>query len=73
MIFCLYMCILLGKRLAVFLNSFLLLQSFCVKNAKIDVFKEKNGFESSLYKIGVYAVTNWSLRLKKHTIQLKFG
>ena len=28
MIFCLYMCILMGKRLAVFLNSFLLLQSF---------------------------------------------
>ena len=26
--FCLYMCILMGKRLAVFLNSFLILQSF---------------------------------------------
>ena len=38
MIFCLYMCILMGKRLAVFLNSFLLLQSFLVKNAKIDFF-----------------------------------
>ena len=31
----------MGKRLAVFLNSFLLLQSFLVKNAKIDFFKEK--------------------------------
>ena len=28
MILCLYMCILMGKRLAVFLNSFLLLQTF---------------------------------------------
>ena len=28
MMLCLYMCILMGKRLAVFLNSFLLLQSF---------------------------------------------
>ena len=41
------MCILMGKRLAVFLNSFLLLQNFGVKNAKIDFFKEKNGFESN--------------------------
>ena len=28
MIFCLYMCILMGKRLAVFLNSFLLTLKF---------------------------------------------
>ena len=41
MMFCLYMCILMGKRLAVFLNTFLLLQSFWVKNAKIDFFKKK--------------------------------
>ena len=44
------MCIFMGKRFAVFLNSFLLLQSFWVKNAKIDFFKEKNGFEGSFYK-----------------------
>ena len=36
--FCLHMCILMGKRLAVFLNSFLLLQSFWGKNVKIDFF-----------------------------------
>ena len=42
MIFCLYMYILMGKRLAVFLNSFLLLQNFVwVKNVKIDFFKKK--------------------------------
>ena len=36
------MCILMGKRLAVFLNSFPLLQSILgKKNAKIDFFKEK--------------------------------
>ena len=35
------MCILIGKSLALFRNSFLLLQSFWVKNAKIDFFKEK--------------------------------
>ena len=43
------MCILMGKRLAVFLNSFLLLQSFLVKNAKIDFLEEKNGFENSFF------------------------
>ena len=41
MIFCLYMCILMGKRLAMFLSSFLVLQSFLFKNAKIDLFKKK--------------------------------
>ena len=51
------MCILMGKRLAAFLNSFLLLQVFGVTNAKIDFFK-KNGFESSF--------TNWSVRFEKH-------
>ena len=35
------MCILMGKRIALILNSFLLLQSFGVKNAKIDFFKKK--------------------------------
>ena len=46
------MCILMGIRLAVFLNSFLLLQSFWVKNAKNRIFR-KNGYESSFYKIDV--------------------
>ena len=63
------MCILMGKRLAVFLNSFLLLHSFFgLTNAKIDFFFfiRKNGFESSFYKIDVEMVTNWSVRLEKH-------
>ena len=65
------MCILMGKRLAVFLNSFLLLQSFWVKNAKKSLFKEKNGFESNFNKIDVQVVTNWSVRLEKHqTIEI---
>ena len=41
MIFCLYMYILMGKRLAVFLNSIFYFKVFWVKNAKIDFFKEK--------------------------------
>ena len=53
MMFFLYMCILMGKRLAVFLNSFLLLQSFRVKNANIDFFIRKHGFESSFYRIDI--------------------
>ena len=55
MIFCLYMWILMGKRLAVFLNSFLLFQSFFfwLKMQK-STFLRKNGFENSFfYKIGV--------------------
>ena len=53
------------------LHSFLLLQRFWVKMQKIDFYKEKNGFESSFYKIDVYVVTNWSLRLEKHqTIEI---
>ena len=43
----------MDKRLAVFLNSFLLLHTFWGQNAKIDFFEEKNGFESSFYKIDV--------------------
>ena len=45
------MCILMGKRLAVFLNGFLILQSFFFKNAKNDFFQIF--FESSFYKIDV--------------------
>ena len=41
------MCILMGKRLAAFLNSFLYLKVLRVKNAKIDFLK--NGFESSFF------------------------
>ena len=40
----------MGKRLAVFLNSFLLLQSFFGKKCKNLTFLRKNGFESSFYK-----------------------
>ena len=63
------MCILTGKSLALFLNSFLLLQSFWVKNAKKTAFLRKNGFELSFLK--KYAVTNWSTRPEKKTKQLK--
>ena len=45
-------------------------KSLGLKNAKKTCFK-KNGFESSFYKIDVYAVTNWSVRLEKHqTIEI---
>ena len=44
----------MGKRLAVFLYIFLLLQGFFgVKNAKIDFFKEKIVFRVVFYKIDV--------------------
>ena len=65
------MSILMGKGLAVFWKIFLLLQSFWVKNAKIEFFKEKNGFERSFYNIEVWVVTNWSTRLE-NTKQLNF-
>ena len=43
----------MDKRLAVLLNSFLLLQSFFgLKMKKIDLLR-KNGFESSFYEIDV--------------------
>ena len=43
-----------------------------MKNAKIVFFfLEKNGFESSYYKIDVWVITNWSVRLEKHqTIEI---
>ena len=56
----------MGKSLAVFWNSFLLLQSFWVKNTKIDFFLRKKCFERSFYKIEVFVVTNWSTRLEQH-------
>ena len=46
------MCILMGKRLEEFLNSFLLLLLFWVKMQK-STFVLKNCFESSFYKIDV--------------------
>ena len=47
------MCILMGKRLAVFWTVFFHFKDFWVKNAKIDFFWRKNGFKSSFYKIDV--------------------
>ena len=59
-----------GQTFSSVLNSFLLLQSFWVKNAKIVYFR-KNGFERSFYKIDVKMVTNWSVGLEKHqTIEI---
>ena len=58
------MCILMSKGLAVFLNSFLLLQIFWGKKYKNRLFVRKNSFESSFYKIDVYVLTNWSVRLE---------
>ena len=57
----------MGKRLAVFMNSFLLLQVFWVKNAKIGFFKN-NSFKSSYFFI---KLTILSVRLEKHqTIEI---
>ena len=61
------MYILMGKRLAVFLNSFLLLQSFLGLKCKQLLFlKKKMVLRVVFYKIDVYVVTNWSVRLEKH-------
>ena len=43
----------MGKRLAVIWTVFFYFKTFWVKNAKIDFFKRKTGFESSFYKIDV--------------------
>ena len=43
----------MSKRLAVFRTVFFYLKVVWIKNAKIDFFKYKNGFESSFYKIDV--------------------
>ena len=44
---------------------------FGLKMQKSTFLKKKNGFESSFYKIEVYVVTNWSVRLEKHqTIEI---
>ena len=73
MMFCLHMCILMGKRLAVFLNSFLILQSFSlVKNAKIDFFKKKVNFVVVFFlKLAFIWLQNGLSDLKKHqTIEI---
>ena len=64
------MCILMDKRLAVILNSFLLLKILGLKMQK-STFKKKC-FEGSFYKIDVQVVTNWYVGLEKNTKQLKF-
>ena len=69
-----YMCNLMGKRLAVVLNSFLLLQSFFgLKMQKIDFLKEKNGFESIFFFIKLtFRWLQTGLSILKSTKQLKF-
>ena len=47
------MCILMGERLAIFLTVFLYVIVFGVKGKNRCFFKEKNGFESSFYKIDI--------------------
>ena len=51
MIFCLYMCSLMGKRLAMILNSLLSLQSVLGKKCKKSTFLRENVFESSFIKL----------------------
>ena len=65
----------MGKRLAVFWYSSLLLQIVWVENAKKYFFNEK-GFLSVVffYEIDVYVVTNWCTRLEKHyKLKICFG
>ena len=47
------MCILMGKRLAVFWTVFFYFKVYGVTNEKHDFFARKNGFGSSFYKIDV--------------------
>ena len=57
--FCLYMCILIGKRLAVFLNTLHFTSKFFGLKIQKSTFLKKNDFESSFfYKIDIYVVTN---------------
>ena len=54
------MCILIGKRLAVFRKCRFSLHSFLVRNAKIAFFEEKKGFERIFfYRIELHVVTNY--------------
>ena len=65
------MCILMGKRLAVFLNSFLLLQVFWVKNAKNDFFIVKMVLRVVFIKL-TFRWLQTGLSDLKNTKQLKF-
>ena len=56
----------MGKRLAVFLNSFLLLQSFWGLTCNKRFLKKKKVLRVVFYKIEVKMVTNWSVLLEKH-------
>ena len=58
----------MGKRLALFLNSFHLLQSFLgLKMQKSTFCKKKMVLRVVFfYKIDVQVITNWSVRQEKH-------
>ena len=71
MIFCLYMCILMSKRLAVFLNS-LNLKFFGLKMQKSTFFLRKNVLESSLFLKLTFRWLQTGLPELKNTKQLKF-
>ena len=62
------MCNVMGKRLALFWNSFHLFQSFWVKNAKIHVFKEKMNLSVVFFfkKMKCMLLQTGLLDLKKH-------
>ena len=56
----------MGKRLA-FFEQFSFTSKFLGLKMPKFTFLRKNGFESIFfYKIDVYVVTNWSVRLEKH-------
>ena len=65
------MCIVVGKSLAVFWNSCVLLQSFWAKMPKSTFFKKK-GFECSIYEIESVGGYKFGLPDLKNTKQLKF-
>ena len=50
----------------VFEQFFFYSKVFGVKNANIDLFKEKMVLRVVFYKIDVYVITNWSVSLDKH-------
>ena len=67
------MCILMGKRLAVFFNSFLFFSKlFWVENAKIDFLKEKMVLRVVVIKL-TFRWLQTGLPDLKNTKQLKFS
>ena len=67
------MCLLMGKRLAVFSNSFLLLQSFFgLKVQKKRFFKEKMGLRVGFFVKLTFRWLQTGLSDLKNTKQLKF-